>query len=357
MPLKAFIDCETGPAFRTKASIASAIDVCTRPTLSALVISISIGLTGCSGDVASPAPEVTRAQVLEAVTAELAKAVGPDGKFQLDPNLNTGRAQISGTSAGGLAVALAKHNLPYLNEYYDSQRGGRISYQKLSVCGQPMHAESPFRRLEVDDVSADAHPLQKALGPFWLVTLCADGESQVKIAVSAYSTSLTIGANGEINFPAVGGNDFIAEGVPIDETSEGLPSAEGAVVLAANVTGRRISSIPRLLVPYYQDDSPLGARWQLRLDGVVSLRTSDNRRVEATEVYVSRVRQTRRPGSRTWNADSIQPEYVEVTIVPLPRVGENMTDYQARKVAEARTVSASLLANAPINFTAAGSDR
>lgn len=357
MPVKAFAKCDTRRRSQTKECVTSWMRARTTAALSSLVLAIGASLAGCNGEVASPAPEVTRAHLLEAVTAEVAESVGPDGKFQLEPNLNTGRAQISGTYAGDLAVALAKHNLPYLNEYYDSQRGGRISYQNLSVCGQPMHAESPFQRLEVDDVSTDAHPLQKALGPFWLVTLCAGGGSQMKIAVSAYSTSLNIGSKGEIIFPAVGGNDFIAEGVPIDESTEALPSAEAAAVLVANMTGRRIASIPRLLVPYYQDDSPLGARWQLRLNGVAHLRTLDNQSLEATEVYVSRVRETHRPGSRTWTADSIQPEQVEVTFVPLPYVGENLTAYQARKEAETRTIPARRLAGAAINFTAAVVDR
>jgi hypothetical protein len=327
------------------------------PALSSLAFAIGASLAGCNGEVASPAPDVTREQVLEAVTPEVAQSVGPDGKFQLEPRPNTGRAQISDTYAGDLAVALAKHNLPYLNEYFDGQRGKRISYQKLSACGQPIYAESPFQRLEIDDVSMDAHPLQKALGPFWLVTLCVASEPQMKIAVSAYSTSLYIGSNGEIVFPAVGGNDFIAEGVPIDESTDALPSAEAAVVLVANMTGRRITSIPRLIVPYYEDDSPLGARWQLRLDGVAHLRTPDNQKLEATELYVSRIRETHRPGSRTWKADPIQPDAVEVTFIPLAHVGENMTAYQARKAAETRTLPAHLLSEAAINFTAAGSDR
>lgn len=331
--------------------IASPLGAVGRATIGAIFF-----LAGCSGDRATwPAPQVTRAQLLEAMTPEAALAVGLDGRLKLGALPNTGRAQISAAQAGALAVALAKYNLPYNREFFDGQHGGPILYQKLSICDEPLYAASAFERLTIDDPANPPHPLQKGVGPFWLVKLCIPGGTpQINIAVSAYATELSIDERGAIVFPAIGGGDFFPEGIPVARRADELPSAEVAVVLAATLTGRRVAAIPDLVAPFFRDDSPLGARWHLRLDRPVRFRSSAGLFIETSELFMSRIRSTNGLGSQIWTADAIQPADVEVTFLPQIRVGENINDYLVRQAAEIRTLRVQRRINVPVRFAASG---
>lgn len=325
------------------------------PAMRYVSLAITLSLSACSGDrnLTLPVPEVTRSELLEAMAPAAAETVGSDGKLELGAPSSTGRAQISGAKAGALAVALAKHNLPYGHKRYDGQRGRPIPYQKLVVCGEPLYALSAFERLAIDDPAAPAHPLQKSIGPFWLVKLCAPGtEPQMIIAVSAYATDLGIRADGGVDFPAVGGGDFTSEGIPIGQPGDVLPSVEAAVVLAASLTGRRVVAVPELIVPFFRDDTPLGARWRIRLDGLARIRGSSGQTIESSEVYVSRIRTTRRPGARSWTAASVQPDGAEVTFMPQGRVGEHIDALLKRTREGTRIMHAIRRAGVPISFAA-----
>ena len=317
---------------------------------------IGFSLLGCSRDAnpARPDLEVAPSELVKAMTSGAAVAIGSSGKLELAAPPNTGRSQISGEKAGVLATAVARHNLPYNHKLYDGQRGQALPYASLVVCGEPLYAWSAFERLAFDDPATAAHPLQKSIGPFWLVKLCAPGTApQVNVAVSAYATDLGIRADGGVDFPAVGGGDFFAEGIPDSQRSDELPSAEAAVVFAANLTGRRVAAVPELIVPFWRDDSPFGARWRIRLDGPARLRDSSGRVAQFSEAYVSRIRTTVRTGSRSWTADSIQPGDVEVTFIPQGRVGEHIDVVLRRKAEGTKIMRANRRTGVPINFSTA----
>jgi hypothetical protein len=307
----------------------------------------------CSSDrTVAPRSEVTREALVQALTPELGAVVSSDGFLPMSSVENTGRAQISAIAAAALAVGVAKYNLPYNNTVLENQRGGAIDYQRLSSCRPASYVTTPFERIAVDNPSAAAHPLQKALGPFWLVTLCARGTPQLTVGVSAYSTDLGLGPNGEVLFPPIGGNDFVAEGIPQARPGDELPSAEAAVVLAATATNRRVAALPELLLPFYTEETPSGARWHLRLDSPARVETP-NGTVETSDVYVSRIHTTNRPGSRTWSANATQPSQVDVLLIPMIRVGENNDAYVQRRDAETQTLHVPLRSGRPISFAPA----
>lgn len=316
---------------------------------------LTSALLACSADrsITAPIPTVSREELIQALSPEAARFVGSDGKLQLGAPTNTGRNQISGEQAGALAVGVAKFNMPYLSKMWDAQHGSPIDYQHLAVCGQPLYAASPFERLDIDDPSTQAHPLQKALGPQWLVTLCGPaGDQQVKITVSAYSTDLSIEADGSVKFPAFGGDDFMFEGIPFVGLANELPSPEAAVVLAAKLTGRRVGAVPELIAPFYQDGDPFGELWRIRLDGPAHVRAAAGQLIETSEIYISHVHNTNRPGSRTWASDAVQPAYVDVTFRPMGYAGENYGEYLKRAEAETRIIRAVRRAGMPITFIA-----
>lgn len=319
------------------------------------IASLATGLVlACTGDRSVTAPQITRAMLLQAMSSSAAEAIGSDGKLDLGAPPSTGRAEISGAKAGELAVAVARHNLPYNHKYYDAKRGRPIPYQKLVVCGEPLHASSAFERLAVDDPGAVPHPAQKSVGPWWLVKLCAPGLGpQMNIAVSAYATDLGMRADGGVNFPSIGGGNFLPEAIPIGQSDDDLPSAEAAVLLAARLTGRRVVAVPELIAPYFREDSPVGARWRIRLDGLPRLRGTNGETLETSEVYLSRIRPTNGPASRFWTADPVQPGDAEVTFFPLPRVGENFEAYLVRQKEGTNIVRVRRRNGVPFKFTAA----
>jgi hypothetical protein len=237
---------------------------------------------------------------------------------------------------------------------FNEERGTTISFESLFSCRPPVYAASAFDRLEIDDVTKAAHPLQKGIGPFWLVKLCGSDGPELTVAVSAYSTDLGLRPDRGIDFPAISGGDFFAESIPALRIHDDLLSAEAAVVLVATLSGRRVANVPDLVMPFFRDGSPVDARWHLHLDAPAKLRVSSEV-VETRDVYVSRIRANR--GSRFWIADAVQPDFAEVVFVPLTFVGEKLDDYLKRELAEMRTLHAVRFPSMPTRFTAATIER
>lgn len=321
----------------------------------AVVVGAALGAAACGDRSMStaPVPQVSRAEILQALTPEAAAAVGSDGRLPAPQPLETGRPQLAVATAESLAVAVARRNLPYDRERLDREHGGPIAYRWMIPCGRTAYAAPAFERLAGDDPATAAWPEQKAFGPWWLVTLCAPGgEPQLSVAVSAYATELRVTADGSIEFPAIGGNDFLPLGIPRGRAADELPTAEAAAVLAAKLSGRRVAAAPELVAPYYREDAPQGARWRVRLDGPARILTAGGSAAVVTEVYVSRVPRRGASRERTWAAAASQPAAVEMVLTPPARVGENLNDYLRRKQAEARTVSVARRPAVPIIFDA-----
>ncbi|MEJ7759047.1 MAG: hypothetical protein WKF55_05590 [Gemmatimonadaceae bacterium] len=93
------------------------------------------------------------------------------------------------------------------------------------------------------------------------------------------------------------------------------------------------------------------------LDRPARDRTADGRIVETSERYISQVRATNKPASRTWVAELVQPAEIAVTFVPQARVGEQMADYLARQKAEMRVLRAIRRVDVPISFAASVIER
>lgn len=311
------------------------------------------GLLACSDrtPITAPLQEVSKEQLLQALTPEAAANLTSDGHLQLAPPAETGRPQISGALAGRLAVAAAKFNFPTNYQYFESQRGGRIDFQRLQPCGDPLYVTSPFDRLENDDLSTSAHPWQKMVGPFWFVRLCGPAaDPQMNVVVSAYS-DLSVRADGHIEFPAIGGADMLSEGIPLGRSANELPSPEAAVVLAAAATGRRVNAAPLLVLPFnLLDGSALIARWELTLDAPIRA-IVNGAQVQASKVYVSAVRDYQKPPSQRWVAAMEQPASVQIPWEPLPVVGESQSHYEARRAADSKMLAVKRLPQFPVVFT------
>jgi hypothetical protein len=196
--------------------------------------------------------------------------------------------------------------------------------------------------------------MQKALGPFWLVRLCGpSGDPQARVAVSAYSTDLGVTNRGSVDFPAIGGGDFVPAGIPSNDAYAELPSAEAAVVLAADLTGKHVAAVPELIVPFFMEDNPWGARWHLRLDGPARVTARGGHVLETSDIYIGAMRRTETDASNIWVGAETQPANVSVTLTALSFVGENIKAYLQRERSETKIIRAIRRPDSPITFSAA----
>lgn len=109
-------------------------------------------------------------------TVSIARSPHPDG-----------RREISRNKARRLAEFWVEDHDRINKKHYEERRGGAIAWEDLKACGRTLHVSSP-----VEDLEAAPRSAQRTVGPWWLVNLCATGEPQINVAVSALSTEVTI---------------------------------------------------------------------------------------------------------------------------------------------------------------------
>lgn len=236
----------------------------------------SIVLTsGCKGSDAISTPHPQRS-LAEVVTPEVAEHLR-SGIFDLESPLPGPVPEIDRQQAEAIAKAWLITFAPYVRSYLERRRGGRIDLERLRPCGRTLYGESPYEP-PAPDLARDPRlqPTIRGYGPFWLVTLCTPaGSPEVGLGVSAYSTDLVVAPDGTVGAPGVSyqGNWFVWDAIPINEAKRFLLTPEEAALRAADSTGARIASVPRLVAPAGpRTPSPLYARWQMALDRPVRLR-------------------------------------------------------------------------------------
>ena len=243
------------------------------PATSSLVVLLVFALSAaCDRAAIAPSSESATAQLPDIagmVVGPAADALGADGQLRLAvvaPN-QTARTEISESQARKLAQAYVLTHARGERKILERDHGGPINLDALHVCGRVWYASSAFEPLP-SDVPAAFH---RIYGPWWLVTLCGPGEApQVSVAVSAYSTELTIRSDGRLAYPPEFGEEMHVLGIPT-KLAAGVPSApERAVSIAARLTGVRVAGVPELIAPP-PGQFPQTARWRLPLERGVAL--------------------------------------------------------------------------------------
>lgn len=153
-------------------------------------------------------PTPTLAQIRSSVVGNAAAHVDQNGQFQLDDPAPSGYPMLSAEEARALARVWVPQFAALHRTWLTKGRGAPIDFKLLTPCDRTMFASSPYEPMPTD-VSA---PVRRQFGPYWMVTLCAHGDPQVSLAVSAWATDLKI-VNGKIVFPTVSGNEFVAIGI------------------------------------------------------------------------------------------------------------------------------------------------
>lgn len=211
------------------------------------------------------------------LTPELRAQLTEHGTFRIASREQAD--EIDASTAARFASTWTRDHAPMVLGYLEDTHGAPIDLSALSRCGDPLYSRSAY------DVPTTASAVERrAYGSWWLVTFCSPaGRRQVNVAVSAGNTHLKI-EDDRLVFPAEHGAEFVWTGVPL--TAGDLETAEGAAMLAARESGRRIAGVPELLAPAFPHIPQL-AVWRVPLEQTAALRMrSDGASRDASEVFV-----------------------------------------------------------------------
>lgn len=224
-------------------------------------------LTACSGasEVSSPRPGVSSAELAAAVTGAAAANIA-NGAFQLAPAPPDESPTLTETQARYFAELLATQSGWMIGDDLQAQHGGPIEFKSLKACGPSLYARSPFQHIP-DELPSS---LRYYYSAFWIVALCdRSGMRAVSVAVASIATDISVDSRGNL-LPSAGAFRMI--GIPAAWQSAIPASPEGAAVLAAQRTGRRVTTVPILFAPNPVDAFPQGALWSFDIDAEVGLR-------------------------------------------------------------------------------------
>ncbi|HEU4996405.1 MAG TPA: hypothetical protein VFT29_16420 [Gemmatimonadaceae bacterium] len=203
------------------------------------------------------------------VTGAAAAALDADGQFVL-PALSSGwsRTELGEAEAAALADAYVRVYAPTLPSWFERVHGAKIDFAALRRCGRVFYALSPY----VEPPMSTSQSLVNAVSSQWLFSYC-DGRAlpAVSVAVAAAATNLRF-AGSRIDPASLVGNEIDGSGIPMGMN---VPiSPEGAVERLAKESQRRISTVPRLLLPGVRFH-PQVARWELATETPVATTNSD----------------------------------------------------------------------------------
>jgi len=188
---------------------------------------------------------------------------------------------ITEEDASELALGWVKRFGPYNLNGLERQHRSSIDLGALEVIGRVVVAETPWAPIP----SNVPMPLQKHLGPYYLVTLGNGGIPAITVAVSAYSTDWEVvegrAVRGRVGRPY--GNEFRWVGVTPDGKWGNPRSPEGVAVSVAEISQARVAEAP-IFVRRAPDYVPLAGYWRVKLDRMVSARVTDGNGTLTTDV-------------------------------------------------------------------------
>jgi hypothetical protein len=233
----------------------------------------------CDRSAATPEP-LTVDNLQASITPDLARQLGPDGRFVLPAPPRESYPQITPDEASAIALAWARRFGSFVRPHLEREHGQRIDFMALTVGSPAYYAASPY-----EPVPHRYRPgIRNGFGPHYLVYLVQGERPVVSVAVAAFSEARIV--DGELQMPIRGGMEFATAGVPPGDGFSMPLSPEAAVRRVNSLTGGRATAVPELVAPYHQF-TPQFARWRISLDRPVSAHPRSGGAARATrEVYV-----------------------------------------------------------------------
>jgi hypothetical protein len=225
----------------------------------------TLTLSAC--DQRSVAPPIETGLNRAFVTGDAAAALDADGRFVLSFAKSWSRPELTEAEARRFGDVYVTQFVPTLPGFFERSHGQSIDFASLRSCGRAFYALSPYVEPSADVIQAFVNQVS----PRWLFTYCnASGLPSVSVGVAATATHLTIN-NGTLDRRSLRGGEFQASGIPAGSWVPLTP--EEAVARLSEQSRRRISAVPRLVLPgmpYVAQSS----RWQLDLETAAPARSA-----------------------------------------------------------------------------------
>jgi hypothetical protein len=233
-----------------------------RRAVAVVVSALMIGACTDSGTVSAPAVHLETTQVTEAVAASLT----PDGRFILPSSAVNPVGEISEVQARALASRYVSDVAQFRVAEWSASYGSPIEPTALIPCDHALHAATPYASVTGGKLS----PLTlHTFGPHWIVPMCGrNGALQMVVSFAALATELTpnLGTKQVIPWSEA---DALSFGVPAGSASD-MYSPEGATAYAFKKGGKRIASIPELVMNP-MPKAPALVRWQIDLETPINV--------------------------------------------------------------------------------------
>lgn len=237
----------------------------TRATITGLVsVFAAAQVFGCSTEQESPVAGPGLEALQAVVTGAAAANLGAASHFTLDGPTGETRPTLTAQQASKIAELTAIQFGPMIGRQLEAQHGGPIDFNDLHACEASLFATSSFEPAGLDGDLPEG-PVYY-YGSFWITSICnGAGQRQVSVAVAANAITTEI-VNGQLRpLP----NSLKMVGIPASWSAAVPVSAEGAAVLAAAKTGKKIATVPRLIAPNPVEKFPQAAIWVFDLDSPV----------------------------------------------------------------------------------------
>lgn len=224
-----------------------------------LVMAAALAGCGSTERFTQPVPRLTARQVTPAIAATLT----PDGHFVMPAAVVNPVGQLSELQANAIAFRYVKDVERLKLPDWVQEHGSLITPEDLATCARPLYAATPYASFDGGQVS---EVTVRTFGPHWVVPLCGVGKDpEVVVSFSALATELVAHvAGGAMPWERA---NVLSFGVPVG-TNAAMFNPEGAALHAFNASGRRVNSVPELVMTPMPQVPGL-IRWRLDLEAPV----------------------------------------------------------------------------------------
>lgn len=230
------------------------------------VVGLILGMmtSACSdtSPLTQPRVRLEPAEVTEAVAA----ALTPDGRFVLASSVVNPPGQLTEAQAKSIATRYVKDVAASKLSEWTAAHGAPIQPTALNPCDRALYAGSPYASLNGANLSEttirtfDAH---------WVIPMCGQARQlQIVVSFSALATELTANLGSPKSLPWER-SDVMSFGIPVSAAGS-MYSPEGAARYAFTAGGKRVNSIPELIMTP-MPKAPVLVRWRLELEAPITV--------------------------------------------------------------------------------------
>jgi hypothetical protein len=231
-------------------------------TVCGLILGILVSACSDIMRVSQPRVRLGPAQLTESVAA----ALTPDGRFVLPSSVTDPPGQLTEAQAKSIAARYVKDVMSSRLGEWIAAHGAAIQPNALAPCDRALYAASPYASRNGANLSEitvrtfDAH---------WVIPMCGQaGQLEIVVSFSALATELAENLGSRNSMPWER-SDVMSFGVPVGAAAS-MYSPEGAALYAFTAGGKRVSSVPKLIMAPMPEASVL-VRWRLDLEAPINV--------------------------------------------------------------------------------------